>query len=403
MPFKDSKVPVKDLINTLGVDAYLEGSVAVIQAGGSTTGRVRLITRLIEAGTGDQLLQLTLERPLGDALALEAELARHVAKAVKATVTDKESARFAQVRSTSPAAEEAYFQGRYHLAQYGIERSQRALESFKRAVNLDPRHAAAHAGAARAYLDLGIAGVITQAAARLDALKEVTQALEINEDQEDAQLALGDLKFRHDWDWKGGEAGYRKAIELNGSFTFARTQYARYLAAARRLDDAVVEASRAVELDPLSSDSAQTLGLIFYYKRDYKQAIQALEQALKLDPGSARARFVLGRVYDAQGRTDQAIEQTSQAIDMADDAGVGWKYRLFGCKLSQGVTKRRVRNLPSSCATWTAGRCASPRSTSAICTWRWETKSRHSVPRARYQQSGSGCVMARRRSPRRLP
>ena len=160
-------------------------------------------------------------------------------------------------------------------------------------------------------------------------MTEVTQALEINEDQEDAQLALGDLKFRHDWDWKGGEAGYRKAIELNGSFTFARTQYARYLAAARRLEEAVAEARRAAELDPLSAESAQTLGLILYYKRDYDAAIQALEHALTLDPGSARARFVLGRVYDAQGRIDQAIEQTSQAIDMADDAGVGWRGQII--------------------------------------------------------------------------
>ena len=338
MPFKESKVSGKELIKTLGVDAYIEGSVAIVQGEGNAPGRVRLNTRLIRAGSGTQILSETLERPLGNILALEAELAQHVAKAVRATITAKESARLTQVRSTTPAAEEAYFQGRYHLAQYGIERSQRALEAFQRAVQLDPNHAAARAGAARAYLDLGIAGVISQADARVRALAEVQRALELNEDQEDAHLALGDLKFRHDWDWKGGEAGYRKAIELNGSFTFARTQYARYLAAAKRLDDAVVEAKRATELDPLSAESAQTLGLILYYKRSYPEAIQALEQALTLDPGSARARFVLGRVYDAQGRTDQAIEQTRQAMDMADDAGVGWRVQMIRL---QAVAGRR--------------------------------------------------------------
>ena len=329
MPFKDTNLPIKQVIEALGVDAYLEGSVAVVQADGSTPGRVRLNTRLIAAGTGTQLWSQTLERQLGDALALEAELARHVVKAVSATITEKESARLAQVRSTSPAAEEAYFQGRYHLAQYGIERSQRALAAFNRAVQLDPGHAAAHAGAARAYIRLGDDGALSQPQARTSALAEVTKALEINAEQEDAQLALGDLKFRYDWDWKGGEAAYRKAIELNPSFTFARTQYARYLAAAGRLDDAVGEASRATELDPLSTESAQTLGLILYYKGDYPEAIQALEQALKLDPGSARARYVLGRVYDAQGHSDEAIEQTRRAIEMADDAGMSWRVQLI--------------------------------------------------------------------------
>ena len=52
----------------------------------------------------------------------------------------------------------------------------------------------------------GSPGSSSQPEARSLALAEVRQALEINEDQEDAQLALGDLKFRHDWDWKGGEA-----------------------------------------------------------------------------------------------------------------------------------------------------------------------------------------------------
>ena len=121
-------MPLKQVIEALGVDAYIEGSVVVVPADANGPGRVSLNTSLIAAGTGTHLWSETLERPLGDALALEAELARHVVKAVKATITEKESARLTQVRSTSPAAEEAYFQGRYHLAQYGIERSQRALE-----------------------------------------------------------------------------------------------------------------------------------------------------------------------------------------------------------------------------------------------------------------------------------
>jgi TolB-like protein len=200
MPFKESKLSGNEFIKALGVDAFIEGSIAVVQGDGSTPGRVRLNTRLIKAGTGSLIWAQTLERPLGNVLALEAELARIVVRELKATITERESARLTQVRSTSPAAEEAYFQGRYHLAQYGIERAQRALTAFNRAVQIDPSHAAAHAGAARAYINLVTAGVMSQSEARTQALAEVTRALEINPEQEDAQLALGDLKFRYDWD-----------------------------------------------------------------------------------------------------------------------------------------------------------------------------------------------------------
>jgi serine/threonine-protein kinase len=339
MPFKESNLPVENFIASLRVDAYIEGSVAVVQGDASAPGRVRLNTRLVRAGSGESIWSQTLERPLGNVLALEAELARIVVKELKATITERESARLTQVRSTSPAAEEAYFQGRYHLAQYGTERAQRALAAFNRAVELDPNHAAAHAGAARAYIHLGDNGFVSQPEARSRALAEVSRALDISADQEDAQLALGDLKFRYDWDWKGGEAAYRSAIALNESFTFARTQYARYLAAATRVDEAVAEARKATELDPLSSESAQTLGLIWYYKGDYREAVTALERALTLDPGSARARYVLGRVYEAQGRHDQAIEHTRQAIEMADDAGAAWRIQLIRLHALAGLQR----------------------------------------------------------------
>jgi serine/threonine protein kinase/tetratricopeptide (TPR) repeat protein len=329
MPFKESAIDRRKVIEALGVDAYIEGSVVVVPADASGPGRVRLNTGLIAAGTGEHLWAKTLERPLGDALALEADLARHVVQAVRATITAKESARLTQTPSTNPAAEEAYFQGRYHLGQFGVERARRALEAFNRAVTLDPRHAAAHAGAARAYFTLGFTGAMSQTEARQLALEQVSRALDIDEDQAEAQVALGDLRFLYDWNWKGADAAYRKAIELNSSFSYARTQYARFLAASRRLPQAVDEAKKAETLDPLSADSAQSLGLILYYKRDYGLAIHALERALQLDPGSARAQYVLGRVYDAQGRGDQAIETTRKAVEMSDDAGVSWQMQLI--------------------------------------------------------------------------
>lgn len=329
MQFKDSKAPLQQVFGALGVDALVEGSVAVVQGNGGDPGRVRVNARLIEAATGTPIWSQTLERPLGDSLLLESNLARQIAGAVRATISESESRRLDQMHGTNPAAEEAYFQGRYHLGQYGVERARRALDAFNRAVQLDSSHAAARAGAARSYFNLGFAGAMSQAEARARALAEVDAALQIDPDQGDAQVALGDLKFFYDWDWSAADAAYRRALDLNNSFAYAHAQYARFLAAAQRLDQAAAEAKVAAELDPLSADSAQAVGLILYYARDYDGAIEALERALKLDPRSARARAVLGRVYDAQGRTQEAIAETKRAIEMAEDPGVSWRMQFI--------------------------------------------------------------------------
>jgi serine/threonine-protein kinase len=262
-------------------------------------------------------------------LALQAEIARAVANGVRAVVTPSESARLQQTRPTSQAAEEAFLVGRYHLGRYGLESAEQALQAFTEAIRLDPTHARAHAGAARARVALGFAGVTSQTEARALALADVRNALALDSDQADAHAAAADLRFYYDWDWKGADAEYRRAIELNSSSTYARAQYARYLAAARQMNEAVEHAALAAQLDPLSAEAVQTHGLILYYARDYDAAVERLTAALAIDPGFARAHYVLGRVREAQGRIDEAIDETHRAIDLAKDGTPWWRLQLI--------------------------------------------------------------------------
>ena len=334
-PFQNSGRTASEIAGLLGVDALVEGTVA-IAGDAATGGRVRVNARLIAAGSGAQLWSRSLERPLGDTLRLQAELAQEIARTVRATITPGESQRLAQAHATSAQAEQAYFQGRYHLGQYGVQRARRALESFNRAVQLDPNHAAARAGAARSYFALGSDGAMSQAEARTRALDAITRARAIDPDQEDALVALGDLKFRYDWDWAAAEAAYRRAIEVNGSFSYARGQFSRFLAAAGRLDEAVEQAQTAAELDPLSAETVQTLGLAQYYKRDYQGAVRSLERALELDPRSARAHAVLSRVRDAQGDHTAAIAEMRRAIELAEEPGAAWRMQLIRLQAAAG-------------------------------------------------------------------
>ncbi len=141
----------------------------------------------------------------------------------------------------------------------------RAIEAFRRALALDPDHVGAHAGLARGLLTQGFLGAITHQEARVLALAEANRALELDPDSAEAEAALADLRFYYDWDWVGADRSYRRAIALNTSFARARSQYARYLAAAGRVDAAIAEAVQAAELDPTSASAASTRALMLYY------------------------------------------------------------------------------------------------------------------------------------------
>jgi eukaryotic-like serine/threonine-protein kinase len=321
MQFKGSRRPLREIADALNVDALLEGTVAATRADSGAAPRIRVNIRLIAAGADTAILSKSFERPLGDTLSLQSEVARSVVQAVHAALTPQESNRLARSGQTNAAAESAFFQGRVHIAQYGPNAARLALEAFQRATELDPKHAPSHAGVARAYVSLGFNGDISQPSARTSALAAVQTALSLDENLADAHAALADLKFYYDWDWTGAEREYRNAVDLNPSFSYAKRQYASFLAAAGRLPEAVAEAAEAASLDPLSGEAAITHGLVLYYNHDFTSAETVLRNALQLEPSSAAGWIVLARVFEAQRRFDAALESVGRAAQLVNGGG----------------------------------------------------------------------------------
>jgi len=283
LKFKGSQAASSDIAKTLGVDAALESTLSYVQGGLGSTSRVRVNSSLLLAGENVPVWSQTFERPLGELLALEADIARAVATGLGTPVTAGESARLNHPQQTNAAAEEAYFQGHQQVAQYGGEHARRALDAFEKATRLDPQYAAAHAATAMAYFSLGFNDAISHPEARASAVKAIERALAIDDNLPDARAALGNIKLYYDWDWTGAEAEYKRALDTNPSFTYARKRYAGLLAGARRLDEAVEESGKAIALDPLSIEAATEHGMVLYYRRDFEAARDVLNRALERD------------------------------------------------------------------------------------------------------------------------
>jgi TolB-like protein len=87
MSFKDTRMSAPEIAKTLHVDAIVEGSV--IREGG----RVRIKAQLIRGATDEHFWFEAYDRELGDALALESEVAKSIARRVHVTVTGEERTR----------------------------------------------------------------------------------------------------------------------------------------------------------------------------------------------------------------------------------------------------------------------------------------------------------------------
>jgi tetratricopeptide (TPR) repeat protein len=136
----------------------------------------------------------------------------------------------------------------------------------------------------------------------------------------EAQHQLGEVAFKYQWDWAGAERAYRQAIELNPSDSFARSDFARFLMAEERLEEALDQAKLAVEADPLSGEANSVVGLAYYYQRNYDEAIAERLKAIRLDPSSAQHHLSLGRAYAGKRAFDQAVAELEQAVALSGHA-----------------------------------------------------------------------------------
>src|SRR5206468_142618 len=141
------------------------------------------------------------------------------------------------------------------------------------------------------------------------AREAVSRALALEPDLAEAHAAMSWVQMNHDWDWRGAEASYRRALELapsNGVMLRQAGVLAWYLG---RLDEAIGFYRRAVEQDPLSANAYHNLGNALHATGRLGEAEAAYRKALELSPQIATTRATLSLNLLAQGRGEEALAE----------------------------------------------------------------------------------------------
>jgi tetratricopeptide (TPR) repeat protein len=118
------------------------------------------------------------------------------------------------------------------------------------------------------------------------------------------------------WNWAGAEREFKRAIELNPSYSSAHSWYAHYLAAMGRTDESVAEAKRSLELDPFSMFTMDFSEWAFYLDRHYDLATQQSQKSSEVAPEFPWSHYDLGQIYEWTGRHREAIEEYTKAQEM---------------------------------------------------------------------------------------
>ncbi len=302
MRYKKISEPVAQVGRELNVDAVVEGTVERVG------NRVRLRMQLIQAASDRQLWAQIYDRDSGEALALESEAAGDIVRAIQSGLPPPQKQSWVAARKVDPEAYEAYLKGLYFSNKRNAEGFTRAIEYFNQAITKDPKYAAAYSGLSDALVGEIFAGTPAEEV-REKATLSAQKAIELDPSSAEAHNSLGGIHEFWDWDWAAAEKEYRRAIELNPNFSAGHQDYGFFLAFQGRFEEAIAEAQRSQDLDPLSPFVRTTFCLYLRVARRYAEAVQKCRQALELDPNFSHAHGNLVGIYIVTGENEQAVEE----------------------------------------------------------------------------------------------
>ncbi len=331
MRYKGMEKPLPEIARELNVDAVVEGSV--LRVGD----RVRITAQLIAAATDRHLWASSYERDLRDVLALQGEVARAIVGEIGVRLTPQERSRLTDKKTVNPDAYEAYLKGRYHWFRGTAPDAQKSLDYFQQSVAKQPDYALAYAGIADAYVQMaGSAyGVLSPREAFPKAKVAAMRAVELDPTLSEPYVSLAWSSFVFDRDWTTAESQFQRALRLNPNYPNAHQYYGAFLSSMGRFDEAIREAKRGQELDPLSLRGNLDVGFFLHNARRDDEAIPWFRRVLDMDPTFLRTHWVLGLALVQKKRYDEAITELQKAVELSGSGpaqlgSLGYAYAVAG-------------------------------------------------------------------------
>ena len=328
--FKDKDVDLRTIGEQLNVKNVLEGSVR------TADNQIRITAQLIKVSDDTHLWSESYNRELKDVFAIQEEISNAIVDKLKVRLLGGEPPTLIRPYTANVEARNWLYRGRSFSQRGDASGPQRAIEFFEKAIEADPANAPAYVEFSRAYGMRVSTGALLPREAYPKRKELIAKALEIDDKLADAYAELGELKANYDYDWKGAETDFKRALELNPGSSEIHSRYGLYLAAVGRMDEAIEEMERALELDPLSGPARSWLGMVLIQARRFDQALETLEKSL--DPGltSLIVRPWIARVYVEKGQYDLAItmiqEWTRQGRGHVSEAHLAYVYAKAGKK-----------------------------------------------------------------------
>jgi TolB-like protein/Flp pilus assembly protein TadD len=298
MSYKGTKKKLPEIARELAVDGVVEGGV--LREGN----QVRISVQLIDARTDRPVWAHTYLRDMTSVLAQQGEVAQAIVDEISIKVTPQEHARLARNRPIDPEVQDLYLHG---ILLRATDDCKNAVEFFNRAIEKNPSYAQAHSAMASCYGRMGESGRMPYEEAFTRQRAEAIKAIQFDDSLSEAHAELANTEMTLAWDWPAAAAEFRRALELNPNSATSHEKYAFYLVRTGRLREALAEIERSVDLDPVTGSTFHAEGFIYYFSRQYDQALAVTRTVRDLNVTLPDWNLLIGDIYAEKGMYAESI------------------------------------------------------------------------------------------------
>ncbi|MGB5814339.1 MAG: protein kinase, partial [Thermoanaerobaculia bacterium] len=213
MQYKESRPPLKQIGEELGVDYVLEGAVRWARADGGS--RVRITPQLVRVSDDSYLWASSYDRVIEDVFAIQSEIAAEVARELGLTLLEPERQELEAKPTDNLEAYQAYLRGEHHanLPDYSEENRRQEVEAYQRAVDLDPGFALAQAALCHAHAFYYRLGLDLTAARRAMSKEAFDRAMALDPESPRVLFELGFYHYYIEGDYDAALDKFLAAAE----------------------------------------------------------------------------------------------------------------------------------------------------------------------------------------------
>jgi class 3 adenylate cyclase/TolB-like protein len=317
VPYTQTDKSLRQIARELGVQSIMESSVS------KTDSTIQLRFNLIDVFPEEiTLWSSTYNTSVDDLPKLLPDIVKQIANNLEVEISSEEQQLLSSSYRGAPGAYESFLMGQYYAGFLTPEAIELASSYFLRSIEIDPNFPLGLGGLSMVWVTKKQMGYVSTEEANPKIKYYLEKSLKMDSLNSESWIGVGAVGMWTDFDWKLGEYGFKRSIELNPNSAAARTGYGHALLILNRFEDARAQIEYAELLDPLNPWVLSFSGAMNFYMGRMFTAAKRFEKLRQLEPNHPMLNQYLLNKYASSFQYESAIEELKKMIYLPDDHSI---------------------------------------------------------------------------------